>query len=63
MKLRSHSQTSVVVGLGMDEQFHLTLYDGCNYISMLRLKLIHVSKRGYRSGFDIFKFINLYCID
>ena len=25
--------------------FHPTLYDGCNYLSMLRLKLINVSKR------------------
>ena len=33
-------------GLGMDKLFHRTLYDGCNYLSMLGLKLIHVSKRG-----------------
>ena len=25
---------------------HLTLYNGCHYLSMLGLKLIHVSKRG-----------------
>ena len=31
--------------LGMDEQFHPTLHNGCNYLSMLGLKFIHVSKR------------------
>ena len=34
--------------LGMDMQFHLTLYQACNYLSMLGLKLNHVSKRGHR---------------
>ena len=34
--------------LGMDKQFHPTLYNGCNYLSMLGLKLNHVSKRGHR---------------
>ena len=33
--------------LGMDKLFHPTHYNGCNYLSMLGLKLIHVSKRGY----------------
>ena len=28
-----------------DKQFHPTLYNGCNYLSMLGLKLNHVSKR------------------
>ena len=32
--------------LGMDKQFHPTFYNGCNYLSMLGLKLNHVSKRG-----------------
>ena len=32
--------------LGMDKWFHPTLYNGCNYLSMLGLKLNHVSKRG-----------------
>ena len=32
----------------MDKWFHLTLYNGCNYISMLGLKLNHVSKSGPR---------------
>ena len=32
--------------LGMDKKFHLTLYNGCNYLSMLGLKLNHISKRG-----------------
>ena len=31
--------------LGMDKLFHPTLYNGCNYLSMLGFKLIHVSKR------------------
>ena len=30
----------------MDEQYHPRLHDGCNYSSMLGLKLIHVSKGG-----------------
>ena len=32
--------------LVMDKYFHPTLYLGCNYIFMLGLKLIHVSKSG-----------------
>ena len=32
--------------LGMDTEFHLTLYRACDYLSMLRFKLNHVSKRG-----------------
>ena len=32
----------------MDTKFHPTLYNGCNYLSMLGFKLIHVSKRGHR---------------
>ena len=31
----------------MDKLFHPVLYNGCNYLSMLGLKLIHVSKRGH----------------
>ena len=30
--------------LGMDTLFHPTHYNGCNYLSVLRLKLIHVIK-------------------
>ena len=30
----------------MDRKFHSTLYNGCNYLSMLGLKFIHISKRG-----------------
>ena len=29
----------------MDKKFHLTRYNECNCLSMLGLKLIHVSKR------------------
>ena len=31
----------------MDKWFHPTLYWGCNYLSILGFKLIHVSKRGH----------------
>ena len=34
--------------LGMDKLFHPIHYNGCNYLSMLGLKLNHVSKRGPR---------------
>ena len=33
--------------LGKDKLFHATHYSGCNDLSMLGLKLIHVSKRGH----------------
>ena len=36
--------------LGIDKWFHTILYDGCNYLSMLGLKSIHVSKRGPRTS-------------
>ena len=32
----------------MDKPFHSTLYDGQTYLSLLGLKLIHVSKGGPR---------------
>ena len=35
--------------LGMDKKFHPTLCWACDYLSMLVLKLNHVSKRGYSS--------------
>ena len=35
--------------LGMDKLFHPTHYNGCDYLSMLGLKLNHVRKRGHRS--------------
>ena len=41
MKLRIQSQTSM---LWMDKQFHPTLYDECDYVFMLGLALIRVSK-------------------
>ena len=34
----------------MDKWFHPTLYNECNYLSMLALKLIHISKGGYCPG-------------
>ena len=33
--------------LGMDKLFHPTLYNACNNLSMLVLKLIHVNKRSH----------------
>ena len=45
MKLLIHSQTSTVapLKLGMDQWFHPTPFWACSYLSMLWLKLIHVS--------------------
>ena len=43
VKILIHSQT-----LGMVKYVHHTLYNGCNYLSMLGLKLSHVCKRGAR---------------
>ena len=40
--------------LGLDNSFHLTLYWSCDYLSMLGLKLMYVSKRT-----PIIKFINI----
>ena len=31
-------------GNGYNKNFHPTIYNGCNYLSMPGLKLIHVSK-------------------
>ena len=46
--------------LGMDKWFHITLYNGCYNLSMLWLKLMHVSKMGHRTiikhGFRIYRF-------
>ena len=41
-------QQSYHWSLGMDKPFHSTLYDGQTYLSLLGLKLIHVSKGGPR---------------
>ena len=38
----------VILQFGSDEEFHHTSYIGCNYISMLWLKLIYTSKRSPR---------------
>ena len=43
--------------LGIDKLFHPIHYNGCNYLSMLGLKLNHVSKRGPRSGMGAVKHI------
>ena len=51
MKLLIHSVECNRWSLGMDKQFHPTLYWACGYLSMLGLKLNHVSKRGYSSVF------------
>ena len=36
--------------LGMDEQFYNTLHKACYFLSMLRLKLVHVNNRGPSSS-------------
>ena len=36
--------------LGMDKQFHRTLYNGCNYLCMSGVKLNHVGKRDPRTS-------------
>ena len=46
--------------LGMDKYFHPTHYNGCNYLSMLGLKLNHVSKRGHRWA-RLWHFRKYYC--
>ena len=48
MKLLIHSlmQRCNRLSWGMDKWFDPILYNGCNYLSMLGLKLDHVSKRG-----------------
>ena len=43
MKLLVQSQTSTAP---MDKLFHPTLYNWCDYLSLLGLKLMHVSKMG-----------------
>ena len=34
------------LSLVMDKEFHPARFNGCNYVSMLELKLSYVSKRG-----------------
>ena len=48
MKLFIHSQTSTAAPLkfGIDKWFHPTLYKGSNYLSLLGLQLIQISKSG-----------------
>ena len=50
MKLLVHSQTSTDApwSLGNDKYLHLALYSECNYLSMLGLKLIHVSSENLK---------------
>ena len=43
--IHSKLQRRNTLSLGMDNKFHSTLYLTCDYLSMLWLKLIHVSKR------------------
>ena len=45
--------------LGMDKSFHPTVHNGCNYLSILGLKLNHVSKRGHRKIYFVQKQILL----
>ena len=57
IKLYTHSQTSTVAPLkfGNGKLFHPTHYWTCDYISMLGLKLNHISKRGHRKLLDLNK--------
>ena len=56
MKLRIHSQTSTVAPFKYwnGQVISPHTYNGCNYLSMLGLKLIHVSKRGYLYTVNIY---------
>ena len=45
--------------LGMDKQFHPTFYWASHYLSILWLKLIHVSKRAYSFLYPL-SVINIY---
>ena len=40
----------------LNKEFHLTLYDGCNYLPMLGFKFTYVSKRHIKS-------MQLYLVD
>ena len=53
-ELLTHSQTSKVaqLKLGMDKKFHPTHLEVCDYLSMLRFKLNHVSERGPWGSFQ-----------
>ena len=46
MELHSQTSTMEPLNVEMDKLFHPTLYNGCDYVSMLGSKLIHVSKGG-----------------
>ena len=41
-------------------EFHLPLYNGCNYLSMLGLELIHVNKSAW--GIYLWSFAEVFCI-
>ena len=42
--------------LGMDKKFHPALHNRCNYLSMLGLKLTHVSKSRKTGGKRLFQY-------
>ena len=47
----------------MDKQFHPTLYNRCNHLSMLGWKLNHVSKTGHWNGsYGRMRFERFWCI-
>ena len=50
------------VEVGMDKQFHPTLDNGCTYLSVLELTLIHVNKMGSQEA-HFRKTINLTSIE
>ena len=51
MKLLIHSQKSTVAPWkGTETQFYPTLYNGCDFLSIVWLNLIHISKKGQGRG-------------
>ena len=63
MTLLNHSQTPTIAPLkfGMDKRFLPSHYNGCNYLSMMGLKLIHVSKRGPWSVSCVYGVFHMCC--
>ena len=46
LKISENNGTEEIGLVTPTPELHPTLYNGCNYLSMLGLKLNHVSKRG-----------------
>ena len=63
MKLLFHYQLQLLLrwSLGMDEKFHLPLYNGCSYLSMLGFNLFHFSKRSPWENPQEFALVSNFC--